>query len=436
MQSTGLRSRSRSCASGYSSDPPGEIISLPAQAGSVCRWGRNSDLASLTPRVPEAASRPLKAALEAFAFACIIFAFLLIASVQIANPEMSLGAPLFLLFPYAFLLRSLHRAGALASAWVLLLSGGIIQGLWSAVLMSASDLADTTDASPHTLLKVALLLAGGPSRSLAGTVSWSLAGYVAGEAAVRGAAWYAGGIVEPDYTSLIVLISVVGARVLTVLLGRPSANVHATLRHAARKEELAMARARAELNASALLHDTVLRDLSNLRSAGAGPLDDRLGRRLDIDLGLLAGGAWETAGSPTLDRSHTASSDDFDSVLASARENGLRVDVTGDYNSITALDEGRRLALALAMHQCLVNVSEHAGVDRADVTLARTATMVSVMVVDAGRGFRIEDTAPDRLGLRQSVIRRMTEVGGNARVWSVPGAGTTVQLLAPIASTP
>jgi signal transduction histidine kinase len=36
------------------------------------------------------------------------------------------------------------------------------------------------------------------------------------------------------------------------------------------------------------------------------------------------------------------------------------------------------------------------------------------------------------LGLRQSVLRRMTEVGGNARVWSVPGEGTTVQLLLPV----
>jgi hypothetical protein len=391
---------------------------------------------SLSSRAIVAKPQPLTAALHASAYACILFAFLLIASVQVTHHEMALWLPLVLLLPFAALLRSLHRKSTTASAWSFLLGGGAILGLFSAMLMAATELAAKTDASPHMLLKVALLLGGGPSRGLAGAVSWPVAGYLVGEAAVRAAAWYDGAASALDFTTLAALISVVVTRVLTVLLGRPSVKVHVALRNAARQEEHAMARARAELNASALLHDTVLRDLSSLRSVGAGPLDSELRSRLQLDLDLLAGGVWATTQISKPDRSYTAASEDFDSVLTAVRQQGLKVDVTGDHAAIAALDEDRRLALALAMHQCLVNVGEHAGVDRADVTLARTATMVSVMVVDSGRGFRIDDTAPDRLGLRQSVLRRMTEVGGNARVWSVPGEGTTVQLLLPIVSTP
>ncbi|MET0990177.1 MAG: ATP-binding protein, partial [Glaciihabitans sp.] len=204
------------------------------------------------------------------------------------------------------------------------------------------------------------------------------------------------------------------------------------LRRAARQEELAMARARAELNASALLHDTVLRDLSQLRSSGTGPLGEQLSEQLRFDLDLLASGIWAPARTPRGDSGTAAVSPDFQSVLASVEELGLTVEVCGDHAAVGDLTADRRLALALAMHQCLVNVSEHAGVTRAEVTLARTDAMVSVMVVDSGRGFRVEDTAPDRLGLRQSVLRRMTDVGGDARVWSVPGEGTAVQLLLPV----
>lgn len=193
-----------------------------------------------------------------------------------------------------------------------------------------------------------------------------------------------------------------------------------------------MARARVELNASALLHDTVLRDLSNLTLSGPGPLDDRLGQRLRLDLDLLVSGTWATARSSSADSESSARSPDLDAVITAVREHGLVVDVTGDIVALAAVTEEQRLAIAMAVYQCLVNVSEHSGVERAEVTVARSASALSVMVVDAGRGFRLGDTASDRLGLRQSVVRRMVDVGGTGRIWSTPGRGTAVQLLVPI----
>jgi hypothetical protein len=387
---------------------------------------------SIDSPAPVPAPHPLTSAFHSSAYACMIFAFLLVESVQLANPEARLWLPVILLLPYALLLRHLRREPNTDNAVAYLLGGGLIIGLFTSMVMSEIDVALSTDAAPYMLLKLALLLGGGPARGWLAAVCWPLAGLVVGESAVRAAALYVGGAIEPDVTTFAALVAVVASRVLTAAIGRPNAKVRATLRRAARQEELAMARARAELNASALLHDTVLRDLSHLRSAGTGPLDNQLGERLQFDLELLANGTWASAFPPRDDAPSSAASTDFNSVVTSVREQGLKVDVSGDREAIAALNNHRRLALALAMHQCLVNVSEHAGVDRAEVTLARTDALVSVMVVDSGRGFRIEDTAPDRLGLRQSVLRRMTEVGGNARVWSVPGEGTTVQLLLPV----
>jgi len=56
---------------------------------------------------------------------------------------------------------------------------------------------------------------------------------------------------------------------------------------------------------------------------------------------------------------------------------------------------------------------------------------VSVMVIDTGKGFSEEETGSDRLGLRQSVRRRIENVGGTVQVWSTPGKGTSVMIRVP-----
>ena len=53
------------------------------------------------------------------------------------------------------------------------------------------------------------------------------------------------------------------------------------------------------------------------------------------------------------------------------------------------------------------------------------------MVIDAGKGFFEAETGADRLGLRQSVRRRIENVGGTVRVWSTPGRGTSVMIRVP-----
>jgi signal transduction histidine kinase len=87
-------------------------------------------------------------------------------------------------------------------------------------------------------------------------------------------------------------------------------------------------------------------------------------------------------------------------------------------------------ALLAARDEAFRNVERHAGTDRARLELRLPAAgVVELDVIDDGRGFRPDDV-PDgvNLGLRLSIAARMRRAGGNARVVSVPGQGTRVEL--------
>ena len=92
-------------------------------------------------------------------------------------------------------------------------------------------------------------------------------------------------------------------------------------------------------------------------------------------------------------------------------------------------------ALGGAVQECLRNVARHAGVHHADVAVGVTQTLVTVVVVDAGRGFDPRAVGEGRLGLRSSVRAAVEEVGGRADVRSAPGRGTSVELMVPLTSS-
>ena len=57
--------------------------------------------------------------------------------------------------------------------------------------------------------------------------------------------------------------------------------------------------------------------------------------------------------------------------------------------------------------------------------------MCEVFVKDRGDGFDLDEVPEDRFGVRESIIGRMTRVGGSAAVRSRAG-GTEVQLRLPV----
>ena len=88
-------------------------------------------------------------------------------------------------------------------------------------------------------------------------------------------------------------------------------------------------------------------------------------------------------------------------------------------------------AFLLALAECLENVRRHSGVTEAHVTITEDESIVRALVTDSGVGFDINDIDDAKLGFTESVVARLRDVGGNARLFSAPGSGTTVVLEVP-----
>jgi len=84
--------------------------------------------------------------------------------------------------------------------------------------------------------------------------------------------------------------------------------------------------------------------------------------------------------------------------------------------------------------EALTNARRHAAARRVDVALQRTQDRVVVRVVDDGQGFDPEAVPEDRFGL-EGIRQRCRLLGGEARIASAPGAGTTIEATLPIPSS-
>jgi signal transduction histidine kinase len=83
------------------------------------------------------------------------------------------------------------------------------------------------------------------------------------------------------------------------------------------------------------------------------------------------------------------------------------------------------------VQEALTNVRRHAAAGSAEVTLERTATHVSVRVRDDGRGFDPAAVPEDRFGL-EGLRQRCRLMGGEPRITTAPGRGTTIEVSLPI----
>jgi hypothetical protein len=104
----------------------------------------------------------------------------------------------------------------------------------------------------------------------------------------------------------------------------------------------------------------------------------------------------------------------------------ISVDVAADSSPVPAAVVGEIVSAAA---EAMRNTVRHAGPEAA-ITVSGDwgARGVRLVVADTGRGFDPDVVAPDRMGLRFSIERRMAAVGGAAAIDSAPGQGTRIRL--------
>lgn len=218
------------------------------------------------------------------------------------------------------------------------------------------------------------------------------------------------------FPMLLVGAVVVGAIALVGLPLLVGATATADRNRLARSHEDERARMAAHL------HDSVLQTLSLVqRQAGDPAAVTRLARHQERELRSWLAGQTDVGEDTLAGALHAA-------VEEVEAEQSVTIEATvlGDL----PLD-ARGEALAAAMREALRNAAHHAP-GAAVVVFAELGPGGSeVYVRDEGPGFTLDAVPPARRGVRDSILARMTSVGGSATIDSAAGEGTEVALRLP-----
>ena len=172
---------------------------------------------------------------------------------------------------------------------------------------------------------------------------------------------------------------------------------------------------------AAHLHDSVLQTLALIqRNADDPRAVVTMARRQERELrGWLFENDQAQAGADTLAAALARAGEEVEGL------HGVTIDLVavGDL----PLDDRLR-ALVAATREAMVNAAKWSGDDAVSVYAEVRDGEASVFVRDWGAGFDVDAVAPDRHGVRESIVDRMTRHGGKAAVRSTPGEGTEVEL--------
>ena len=193
----------------------------------------------------------------------------------------------------------------------------------------------------------------------------------------------------------------------------------------AERAERIRSQERAEV--AAHLHDSVLQTLALIQRKADDPRAVvALARAQERDLR-----AWlyEDPAAPT--SSLRAALEEAAAEVETLHGVPVEVVLVGD----AALDDGL-VAMVRASREAMLNAARHSGAPAVDVFAEVEGRQVDVFVRDRGSGFDPDAVPADRLGLKGSVIGRMTRHGGKATVRSAPGEGTEVHLSTELGAAP
>ncbi|MEO7122947.1 MAG: PspC domain-containing protein [Lacisediminihabitans sp.] len=199
-----------------------------------------------------------------------------------------------------------------------------------------------------------------------------------------------------------VLVAPAIVRLATRLLGERAAR--------AREEQ------RAEI--AAHLHDSVLQTLALIQNrAGASSEVARIARAQERELR-----DWLFAG--------TASVGDDLAIELREVAAAIELDYPARIDIVTAGESSSAPSAALiaAAREAMLNAARHVG-GEVSVYLEMAPSAVDVYIRDRGPGIDLATLPADRLGIRESIIGRMTRAGGTATVGpGIGGVGTEVHL--------
>jgi len=175
---------------------------------------------------------------------------------------------------------------------------------------------------------------------------------------------------------------------------------------------------------AARVHDSVLQTLALVQRHADDPgRVSSLARRQERDLRRwLYGSAGPAAGF----------ADALAEAVADVEEaHGVRIELTTSGNA--PLDEAVE-QLVLAAREGMTNAAKHAG-GEVYVFAEAQPDRIEIFVRDRGAGFDRSAVPEDRHGISESIEARMARAGGTARIDSVPGEGTEIELTLPRSAT-
>jgi signal transduction histidine kinase len=197
-----------------------------------------------------------------------------------------------------------------------------------------------------------------------------------------------------------------------------------------RGEELAREKERTRMLRT--MHDTVLQTLEAVVAAA-----EREDQPAAARLGEIArsAGAQAIRLRTTLRQADEATGPLYDELAPVVErfetKTGIRSELV-HLGETPELEPGQAEALLGAMGEALRNVEKHAQASKVNIFLETGDDRLRLVIKDDGCGFDPYKVRPDALGIVQSIVARLEEVGGGSSIESRPGAGTRLELWVPL----
>ncbi|MDH6235788.1 ATP-binding protein [Cryobacterium sp. CG_9.6] len=376
-------------------------------------------------------ARALARAAHGFGLICLTGALGAVIVLSATEAGTTLPITIAVMLAMAGLLVLVTRRRSLLMSLSYLIIGTLCIYVFTDTVLSAPESFSASTLFLLALPKMALVMVAGAGSGLLVGVLWSTAGFVLAEAAGLLAVVHADVSVGRDFFTVTAYVALTVALLLAGLGHRRGALAQPALLRAARNDASSQLRHSLDNRSIAVLNDTVINQLVGLSLSSPGVVSPHLQAGLRTTLHTLRDTAWLSEGDPHAPGTGVLAASALFAAVDRCRTAGLTIEVNGDIDSLDRLTSSADRELALAVEQCLGNVLRHAGTIAAEVSVENDSESVSIMVADAGRGFTLSGSGSGRLGLRQSVRRRIDRLGGSVTIWTRPGAGTTVRLTVP-----